>query len=261
MRVVVCGRGDGPLGAGSVGARLRLLGHEVRLAGAPDDAAWAQSALLVDDAPADPAAGVLLSELSARGCPVYLLHPAPAPLLPGAGVVHGDLTMLPLSLPDSVCDGLSVGVVVERAGAVLLLERARPPFAWAPPAGHVDDDATGDERGFLVAAARELQEEVGLGALALELQLEGTSPNPCRRGGTSHHWRVYAAEVTGEVVAAPDEALGTRWASREDLLALASRTALRSRGLVGDQEWRASPGLEPIWVEWLTRLGYLPKRG
>lgn len=63
-----------------------------------------------------------------------------------------------------LCDNKSVGMIVWRNDKLLLIERKKPPFGFAPPAGHVDDD-----KSFEVAAKRELKEEVGLDTDNLEL--------------------------------------------------------------------------------------------
>ena len=67
-----------------------------------------------------------------------------------------------------LCDNKSVGMLVWRDGKLLLVERKRPPFGFAPPAGHVDED-----KSFEVAAKRELKEEVGLEADSMELLMGG----------------------------------------------------------------------------------------
>lgn len=55
------------------------------------------------------------------------------------------------------CDNKSVGMLVWRDGSLLLIERRKPPFGFAPPAGHIDGDDSFEE-----SAKRELKEEVGL---------------------------------------------------------------------------------------------------
>ena len=55
------------------------------------------------------------------------------------------------------CDHTSVGMLVWKEDKLLLIERKKPPFGFALPAGHVDGDDS-----FEVAAKRELEEEVGL---------------------------------------------------------------------------------------------------
>jgi 8-oxo-dGTP pyrophosphatase MutT (NUDIX family) len=56
------------------------------------------------------------------------------------------------------CNNTSVGIIVWQEGKILLIERKKFPFGFAPPAGHVD----ADDASFEQAAKRELQEEVGL---------------------------------------------------------------------------------------------------
>ena len=81
------------------------------------------------------------------------------------------------------CDHKSVGILVMRDGKLLLIERKKPPFGFAPPAGHIDEHG-----GFEEAAINELKEEVGLDVLSLKLAAEGRKENPCRRGSAWHYW-------------------------------------------------------------------------
>ena len=39
----------------------------------------------------------------------------------------------------SICDHKSVGMLIRKGGKILLIERKRPIFGFAPPAGHVDN--------------------------------------------------------------------------------------------------------------------------
>ena len=74
------------------------------------------------------------------------------------------------------CDHTSVGVLIWKARKLLLIERKRPPYGLAPPAGHVDDHGS-----FENAAKIEAFEEVGLRVENLTLLGEGKKSNPCRR--------------------------------------------------------------------------------
>ena len=57
---------------------------------------------------------------------------------------------------EKLCDNKSVGMIITRDENLLLIERRKPPFGFAPPAGHVDDKGS-----FENAAREEVQEEVG----------------------------------------------------------------------------------------------------
>ena len=94
-----------------------------------------------------------------------------------------------------ICDHKSVGMLVWEGDNLLLIERGKPPFGFAIPAGHVDSDTT-----YEIAAMRELKEEIGLDTEELKLIAEGRRENPCRRqGGTWHYWKVYQIISKGEI--------------------------------------------------------------
>ena len=149
------------------------------------------------------------------------------------------------------CDHTSVGLLVPRNDSLLLIERARPPFGMAPPAGHVDDDPSYED-----AARRELLEEVGLRISELELVGEGRRDNPCRRpGGTWHYWRIFRVQTAmGSVSPSPHETNQVFWAGPDQLQALAERTRAYLVGRMTDREWQEAPGLEPVWYGWLRQL-------
>lgn len=149
-----------------------------------------------------------------------------------------------------VCDHRSVGMLVWKDDKLLLIERKKPPFGFAPPAGHLDDDAS-----FEKAAKRELEEEVGLKAKSLELLIEGKKANPCRRqGGSWHYWKIYKVKTEGKLKPSKNETKQANFYTKDDLHPLATRTEKYLRGDIQQDEWEKSPGLEPVWYEWLKEL-------
>ena len=148
------------------------------------------------------------------------------------------------------CDHTSVGMLVWRDDKLLLIERKRPPFGFAPPAGHVDGDVSFEE-----SAKRELKEEVGLEISSIQLLIEGRKDNPCRReGGTWHYWKIYKAETVGEMKRSGDETKQANFYTKDDLSTLAVETENYLHGDVKQDDWETSPGLEPVWREWLKEL-------
>lgn len=150
----------------------------------------------------------------------------------------------------SPCDHTSVGIVVERDGRILLIERARGAIGFALPAGHVDGDTN-----YEAAAVRELHEETGLRGLHLELLATARKENLCRReGGTWHQWKVYRAVAEGNIVPSRDEAKRVGWYSLEERKTLAKRTKDYQTGKITETDWQAFPGLEPVMYDWFTEL-------
>lgn len=148
------------------------------------------------------------------------------------------------------CDNKSVGMLVWSEGNLLLIERKKQPFGFAPPAGHVDEDITFEE-----SAKRELEEEVGLVAQDIQLIAEGRKDNLCRRtGGSWHYWKIYNVETEGEIKRSEDETKQAVFCSKSDILALAEKTKKYLQGEIGENEWERSPGLELVWYEWLQEL-------
>jgi len=156
-------------------------------------------------------------------------------------------------MSDAPCDHTSVGMLVRDGDRLLLIERKKFPFGFAPPAGHVDDDPT-----YEAAAIRELSEEVGLEAVSLELVLEKDKPNHCRRkDGTWHHWNVYNVTTKGDIKRSEEETKQAGWFSITEVRELADRTQQYLQGKIPDEAWRQQPGLEPVWYEHLTDLKIL----
>lgn len=150
-----------------------------------------------------------------------------------------------------VCDNKSVGMIIRKGTDILLIERRKPPFGFAPPAGHVDDKGT-----FENAAQEEVEEEVGLTPLEIKLVTEGRKDNPCRReGGTWHYWKIYEVQAAGEIKRSEDETKQAGWFSPDQIKSLADRTNDYLSGKIPEEEWQKSPGIEPVWLEWFKELG------
>ena len=150
----------------------------------------------------------------------------------------------------NICDNKSVGMLVWRDEKLLLIERKKQPFGFAPPAGHIDGDNSFEE-----SAKRELQEEVGLETQNIKLLIEGRKENPCRReGGSWHYWKIYQVKATGEIKRSEDETKQAIFYKKDDLLFLASKTEKYLREDIKQDDWEKSPGLEPVWYEWLKEL-------
>jgi ADP-ribose pyrophosphatase YjhB (NUDIX family) len=148
----------------------------------------------------------------------------------------------------SVCDHTSVGMVVIRNKKLLLIERMKFPFGFAPAAGHVDGDSDYEE-----SAVRELSEEVGLTATSLELLYEGRKENHCRReDGTWHYWKVYHVETTGNISRSLDETKQAKWYSKKDLQKMVKRTEDYLAGKIAEEDWRSNPGFETVWYGFLV---------
>lgn len=149
-----------------------------------------------------------------------------------------------------ICNHTSVGMIVERDGKILLIERAKFPKGFACPAGHLDD---GED--YEVAAKRELVEEVGLEEYSLGLLLDKRAENPCRReGGTWHHWKIFKVEATGEVKRSLEETKNFGWYEKDDIQKLAAKTQDYINGKITEEEWDKDPGLEPVWYDWFKEL-------
>lgn len=150
----------------------------------------------------------------------------------------------------SICDHKSVGMLVKKDGALLLIERKKFPFGFAPPAGHIDGDPS-----FEITARRELEEEVGLRAENLTLLTEGRKENVCRReDGSWHYWKIYQVTATGDLHASPTETKQCGWYTQTELEALAHKTKKYIAHAISEEDWQKNPGLEPVWLEWLTEL-------
>lgn len=148
------------------------------------------------------------------------------------------------------CDNKSVGMLVWQEGKLLLIERRKPPFGFAPPAGHVNGKGSYEN-----AAGEELEEEVGLTLTKITLIAEGRKDNPCRReGGAWHYWKIFKVETKGKLKPSRNETKQVGWFSKKRIKVLAKRTKDYLSGKIDEQEWEDSPGIEPVWREWFKKL-------
>lgn len=151
------------------------------------------------------------------------------------------------------CNHTSVGMLVYQGDDLLLIERAKPPYGYAVPAGHVDDNEE-----YLTAAIRELREEVGLNTEDLELVTEGRKENPCRReDGIWHYWKIYKVEVTGELERSESETKQAGWFTPEQVQELGNRTQAYQAGEIDEEEWQTNPGLEEVMYDWFKDMNII----
>jgi len=152
-----------------------------------------------------------------------------------------------------LCDHTSVGMLVWENNKLLLIERRKPPFGFAPPAGHIDGDNSFEE-----SAQRELREEVGLGIKKLQLLIEGRMDYPCRReDGNWHYWKIFQVETNDDIKINLDEVKQANFYAKDDLLTFSIKTEKYLRGDIKQNDWEKSPGLELVWYEWLKKLNII----
>lgn len=158
------------------------------------------------------------------------------------------------------CDNHVVGVLIaDDTGRLLMFQRATPPAGIAPVAGHVEHHGS-----VVDAALAEVREEVGLDVIALRRVHAVLLPDSCGSRdlpgpeGFDHHWTVFwATRWTGQVCADEREARRPTWYTPAQVQALADYTVSYAHGTVPDTEFTTAPGLEPVWVLHLHRLGMI----
>lgn len=151
---------------------------------------------------------------------------------------------------EKYCDNTSVGVIVQNPQQeTLLLSRARFPFGWAAPAGHVDGHGSLEQ-----TAVTELFEETGLllPVTSLIKVIDARRvDNQCRRINGNHHiWTVYRTETADlKLNPSEDETLGARWFSPTELATMALQTMP-----LGHDTNQGDNVLEPIWLDFFREL-------
>lgn len=101
----------------------------------------------------------------------------------------------------------SAGVIVVRDdGKVLLFKRTKFPRLLTIPAGHIE---VGENA--LVAASREMEEEIGVSPEKLVLLFDGDiAGDSCVGGADIHHWHAYGYKMEGNEKVHLDEE-GSSW--------------------------------------------------
>jgi 8-oxo-dGTP pyrophosphatase MutT (NUDIX family) len=160
---------------------------------------------------------------------------------------------------ERMCDNQSVGVIISNNhGEIALLERGRYPWGFAPPSGHIDEHGSA-----LYAAVNEVREEVGLQVRMQDLSITPIFglpvANRCRRQGGDHHvwWVFRTSEFQGQLAGNVQETKQVTWADAIGLRALADRTKAYRAGRISRPEWQSRPGIEPVWADFLSELGYI----
>jgi len=168
------------------------------------------------------------------------------------------------------CDNTSVGVIArDDLGRILLIERKKFPFGWAPPSGHCDG------KFYPVACFNEFEEETGLrvvGAPKPLIPKNSRKRFKCRRGGQYHDWQIFEVNWRGELRPSQDETKNAKWHTLAEICELAEKTrnyigrmralsnpaipssAANSTMEVLENEWQSNPGLEPVWYEFFQEL-------
>jgi 8-oxo-dGTP pyrophosphatase MutT (NUDIX family) len=111
----------------------------------------------------------------------------------------------------------SVGMFIRNPeGKYLFLDRTEFPFGAAPPAGHVDEDEEA-----LVAAKRELEEEIGLKLNDLRhVVTADILGDSCSGGSDAHRWDIYVGVLpSDQKVQINSEGKRPVWLSLDELKA------------------------------------------
>ncbi|MDB4968126.1 MAG: hydrolase [Myxococcales bacterium] len=130
---------------------------------------------------------------------------------------------------------LTVDIIIEVEGGIVLIERKNPPPGWALPGGFVD---VGESLAH--AAMREAKEETSLDVTLVEQFFAYSDPKRDPRGATASV--VFTARATGEPRAA-DDAKNVRIYALDELPALAFD---HDQILDDYRRWRANGQRPPV---------------
>jgi len=173
---------------------------------------------------------------------------------------------------DLKCDHTSVGIIArDEMRRILLVERANPPYGFAPPSGHCDDLP------YAVAGIKEFEEETGLTAKRYVAPRSIVLHRPikkfrCKRPkGDYHIWQIFELAWEGDISRSKQETRSIGWYLPEEIEKLMARTkeyldALNLsckaeeqsfRDAIKDsieKKWQTNPGLELTWYEFFREV-------
>jgi ADP-ribose pyrophosphatase YjhB (NUDIX family) len=123
----------------------------------------------------------------------------------------------------------SVGAIIKNdKGEYLLIDRLKPPFGFACPAGHIDEGELSHK-----SVIREVEEETGLKIDSLKYLnkydyrcYDDIPMETCSRGVSVHNWALYEVTVTSydDIILKKDEVKSIGWYSPEQIQGLQLET-------------------------------------
>lgn len=180
------------------------------------------------------------------------------------------------------CDNASVGIIARDAdGRILLVERKKFPFGWAPPAGHLDGLT------YPMACFSEFEEETGLKVVGAPRPLNLKHSRKylrCRRGGRYHDWQIFevnwrpgegsneAGIASGELKPNQEETKNIKWHTLDEVYDLVEKTRIYLSRMMAlsnpaipsgitytaismlEKDWEERPGLEEVWCDFFQEL-------
>ncbi|MBU2028666.1 NUDIX hydrolase [Patescibacteria group bacterium] len=120
-------------------------------------------------------------------------------------------------------------VIRNKDGEILMLDRVNPPFGWACPAGHANEEENPEQ-----AMIREVKEEVNVDVKKYKLlHHEFIEWNECKKGVKGHDFFVYEITEWKGDVKSNYEAKNIKWISEEEIQGMA---------------------FEPVWEYFIKKL-------